>query len=145
MGRASFIGGVGLYLFLILFGFLYEGGHLLSLVHPSALIVVSLAPWTVLCTAYGARGAFRHLRAALRGQAPDIGETQRFLSLWIASVYGTSAILFILDLVVLAGFLAGEPWKIGEKAVVSLIPFLFGLFLAEGMLRPLRHRLTARG
>lgn len=140
----SLVFGWVLYAAVLLLCFAYNGGHFESLLHPGELFGVAVAPLACLGTAYGFGGTLRHLRAAFGKNSPfDAAETERFLSLWISSAYGTGFILFILGLIITGGFVAGDPAKIAEKVASAMVAPLWAAFLAEGLLRPLRHRIAA--
>ncbi len=142
--------GSGIYLFWVVLAFLYNGGHLDSLLHTGETAMVWFAPIGVLIGAYGLGGTVKLLRAALssRGQAAlaiPHAKLERFLSHWIVAIYGTSVLAFVLGVVVTMGFLNCEPAKIGEKVASALVAFFWAILLAEGLLRPLKHRIAEEG
>ena len=142
--------GSGIYLFWIVLGFLFNGGHLDSLCHPGEVAMVCFAPIGVLIGAYGLGGAAKLLWASLssRGQtalAIPHARLERFLSHWIVAAYFTSVLAFVLGVVVTMGFVAGSPVKIGEKAASALAAFFWAILLAEGLLRPLKRRIEEEG
>lgn len=141
MSPLSLAAGVFLYLFVVLSGFTFNGGHLEMLLHPGEMIGVVFAPWVSLCTAYGMGGAFRQFGALFRAPTP---ESERFLSLWIQAAYGAGLLFLLLGLIVTMPFVAGNPVKIGEKIASAMAAPLLALFLVEGVLRPLRHRLARK-
>ena len=144
MKLVSLAFGFALYAVVLLLGFTYNGGHILSLMQLGEWFSVLFGPLACLLTGYGFCGTLRHLRAAFGSGVPsDVAGTERLLSLWIAAAYGTAFVFFILDLIVTMNYIAGELSLIGEKIAAASIAPLLATFLAEGLLRPLKHRIAA--
>ncbi len=121
------------------------GAHLapsLFFLDPSILFSALILPLFPLAAAYGFRGAGRWLVALVLGHRPTEGAEA--LSLWIASLYGTALLSTVGGLIVLGGFLSGSGEVIGEKLRWSVGVLLWTIPLAEGILRPLKHRLADR-
>ena len=142
--------GSGIYLFWIVLAFLYNGGHLESLLHPGETAMVWFAPIGALIGAYGLGGTVKLLGASLSSRkqaalAIPHAKLGRFLSLWIVAAYGTSILAFVLGVVVTMGFVAGEAAKIGEKVASALVAFFWAILIAEGLLRPLKRRIEEEG
>ena len=144
MKLVSLAFGFALYAVVLLLGFFYNGGHIWSLLHPGEWFLVLFGPLACLLTGYGFCGTLRHFRAAFGSGVPsDLAGTERFLSLWIAAAYGTAFIAFILGLILTMSYIAGELSMIGAQIVRSLNGLVLGVLLAEGLLRPLKHRIAA--
>ncbi len=111
---------------------------LFYLFDPPILISAFLLPLASLVGAYGFSGTARRLVALVAGRRP--AEAVETLSLWSAALYGTALLSLVGGIVVTSGFLSGDGSVIGEKIRWSVAVFVWTLPLAEGLLRPLKHR-----
>ena len=138
--------GTVFYFLLVLLGFMFNGGHLESLLHPGEMFMVLFAVPAVLAGAYGFSGATKLLRASLSSRrqatlAIPSAKLERFLSHWIVAVYATAFLAFFLGLIVTMGFVAGPSVKVGEKVASAMAAFFWAILVAEGFLRPLKRRI----
>ncbi|HEY8967347.1 MAG TPA: hypothetical protein VIM58_12930 [Candidatus Methylacidiphilales bacterium] len=125
-------------------GFLYNGGHLESILHPGEWFILLFAPFGALSAAYGIGATFRLTFASFSGKRRDgdlsLARLERFLGHWIVAIYAISVISFCFATVITMGFMSGEAAVIGEKIASALVSFIVAVGLVEGIVRPLQRR-----
>ncbi|MBI4027973.1 MAG: hypothetical protein HY360_23515 [Verrucomicrobia bacterium] len=127
-------------------GFMLAGGNPLALICFASIVAIILAPLGSAFLAFGFRDVWNAI-AAFRFFffTPPVGivfsRSSVVIRFLIFATYAISGLMFLFYLVLTLAQYGGPVGVIGARVADSICSLIYPIFLSEGLLRPLKHRL----